>query len=88
MSSAAHLGSSGGVFPGTWNRIQLPVSDVNAKAAHLRTVGVKFPPRRYRKRNGQVANLIVDPSGNLVELFQPEYVQADGPSSTLRASVC
>jgi catechol 2,3-dioxygenase-like lactoylglutathione lyase family enzyme len=56
--------------PGGWNRIHLIVDDLPAEVARLRAAGVKF-------RNGIVTGpggsqvLLVDPSGNLVELFQP-----------------
>ncbi|PDT15534.1 glyoxalase [Rhizobium sp. J15] len=56
--------------PGGWNRIHLIVDDLAAEVARLRASGVRF-------RNDVVTGpggaqiLIVDPSGNLVELFQP-----------------
>jgi catechol 2,3-dioxygenase-like lactoylglutathione lyase family enzyme len=56
--------------PGGWNRIHLVVEDLAAEVQRLRAAGVQF-------RNDTVAGpggsqiLIVDPSGNLVELFQP-----------------
>lgn len=55
---------------GGWNRIHLIVDDLASEVARLRTSGVQF-------RNDVVTGpggaqiLIVDPSGNLVELFQP-----------------
>lgn len=56
--------------PGGWNRIHLVVDDLAAEVARLRAQGVSF-------RNDMVSGpgglqiLLVDPSGNLVELFQP-----------------
>lgn len=56
--------------PGGWNRIHLVVDDLAAEVKRLRAAGVQF-------RNDIVAGpggsqvLVVDPSGNLVELFQP-----------------
>ena len=56
--------------PGGRNRIHLIVEDLPAEVARLRASGVKF-------RNDIVAGpggsqiLVIDPSGNLVELFQP-----------------
>ena len=56
--------------PGGWNRIHLIVDDLPAEVARLRAAGVKF-------RNDIVTGpgwsqiLLVDPSGNLIELFQP-----------------
>jgi catechol 2,3-dioxygenase-like lactoylglutathione lyase family enzyme len=56
--------------PGGWNRIHFIVEDLESEMARLRAEGVTF-------RNEVVAGpggaqvLICDPSGNLVELFQP-----------------
>jgi catechol 2,3-dioxygenase-like lactoylglutathione lyase family enzyme len=56
--------------PGGWNRIHLVVDDLQAEITRLRAAGVRF-------RNDVVTGpggshiLIVDPSGNFVELFQP-----------------
>jgi catechol 2,3-dioxygenase-like lactoylglutathione lyase family enzyme len=56
--------------PGGWNRIHLIVSDIDAEVDRLRTAGLTF-------RNDIVAGpggrqvLLQDPSGNVVELFQP-----------------
>jgi catechol 2,3-dioxygenase-like lactoylglutathione lyase family enzyme len=56
--------------PGGWNRIHLIVDDLPAEVARLRAAGVQF-------RNDVVTGpggaqiLVVDPSGNFVELFQP-----------------
>lgn len=56
--------------PGGWNRFQVIVDDIAAEAARLRARGVSF-------RNDVVVGpggaqiLAEDPSGNLVELFQP-----------------
>jgi predicted enzyme related to lactoylglutathione lyase len=56
--------------PGGWNRIHLIVDDLSAEVARLRAAGVRI-------RNDIVAGpggsqvLLIDPSGNLVELFQP-----------------
>jgi catechol 2,3-dioxygenase-like lactoylglutathione lyase family enzyme len=56
--------------PGGWNRIHLIVDDLTAEIARLRATGVGF-------RNDVVTGpgglqiLLRDPSGNLVELFQP-----------------
>jgi catechol 2,3-dioxygenase-like lactoylglutathione lyase family enzyme len=56
--------------PGGWNRIHLIVDDLDAEVARLRAVGASF-------RNDVVSGpggsqiLLQDPSGNLVELFQP-----------------
>jgi catechol 2,3-dioxygenase-like lactoylglutathione lyase family enzyme len=56
--------------PGGWNRIQLPVSDIEAEAARLRAAGVKFRRDDIVSGPGGSQIWLVDPSGNLVELFQ------------------
>lgn len=56
--------------PGGWNRIHFVTSDLDAEIERLRASGVRF-------RNDVVAGpggrqvLVEDPSGNLIELFQP-----------------
>jgi catechol 2,3-dioxygenase-like lactoylglutathione lyase family enzyme len=55
---------------GGWNRIQLIVDDITAEMARLRTAGVPFRNDIVRGPGGAQV-LIEDPSGNLVELFQP-----------------
>jgi catechol 2,3-dioxygenase-like lactoylglutathione lyase family enzyme len=56
--------------PGGWNRIHLIVPDIESEVARLRSEGVTF-------RNDVVIGpggsqiLLQDPSGNVVELFQP-----------------
>lgn len=56
--------------PGGWNRIHFVVPDIEAEIARLKAQGVRF-------RNDIVAGpggkqiLVEDPSGNLIELFQP-----------------
>jgi len=56
--------------PGGWNRILLEVSDINAEAARLRALGVKFRREDIVSGPGGSQIWVVDPSGNLVELFQ------------------
>jgi len=58
--------------PGGWNRIQLPVSDIKAEAARLRAAGVKFRRDDIVSGPGGAQIWVVDPSGNLVEIFQPK----------------
>jgi catechol 2,3-dioxygenase-like lactoylglutathione lyase family enzyme len=59
-------------IPGGWNRILLEVSDINAEAARLRAAGVKFRRDDIVSGPGGSQIWVVDPSGNLVELFQPK----------------
>jgi catechol 2,3-dioxygenase-like lactoylglutathione lyase family enzyme len=56
--------------PGGWNRIHLIVDDLAAEVARLRASDVKFRNDIVTGPGGSQA-LLVDPSGNLVELFQP-----------------
>ncbi|MFI7701188.1 VOC family protein [Nonomuraea sp. NPDC049480] len=56
--------------PGGWNRIQMEVADVAAEAARLRESGARFRGDLVTGRGG-IQILLEDPSGNLVELFQP-----------------
>ncbi len=57
--------------PGGWNRISLRTSDLHATAAALRAEGVTF---RADITAGVAVDtaLVADPSGNLVELFEPQ----------------
>ncbi|MDW5316179.1 VOC family protein [Rhizobium sp. PL01] len=57
-------------LPGGWNRIHLIVDDLPADVASLRIAGVQFPNDIVTAPGGSQI-LLVDPSGNLVELFQP-----------------
>jgi len=58
--------------PGGWNRIHLIVADLPAEVARLRTAGVRFRNDIVTGPGGSQI-LLVDPSGNLVELFQPAH---------------
>jgi catechol 2,3-dioxygenase-like lactoylglutathione lyase family enzyme len=58
--------------PGGWNRILLQVTDIKAEAARLRAAGVKFRRDDIVSGPGGSQIWVVDPSGNLVELFQPK----------------
>jgi catechol 2,3-dioxygenase-like lactoylglutathione lyase family enzyme len=56
--------------PGGWNRISLRVSDLPATVATLRASGVTFR-REFAAGVAVDTALLADPSGNLVELFEP-----------------
>jgi catechol 2,3-dioxygenase-like lactoylglutathione lyase family enzyme len=56
--------------PGGWNRIHLIFDDLSAEVARLRAANVKFRNDIVTGPGGSQI-LLVDPSGNLVELFQP-----------------
>ena len=59
--------------PGGWNRIHLIVDDLEAEVARLTEEGVRFRNEIVRGPGGAQV-LAVDPSGNLVELFQPAAI--------------
>lgn len=56
--------------PGGWNRFQFVVEDIEQEVARLRAAGVAFRNDIVRGPGGAQI-LAVDPSGNLVEVFQP-----------------
>jgi catechol 2,3-dioxygenase-like lactoylglutathione lyase family enzyme len=56
--------------PGGWNRIHLIVADIAAEVARLRGAGVSFRNDVVTGPGGSQI-LLKDPSGNVVELFQP-----------------
>jgi catechol 2,3-dioxygenase-like lactoylglutathione lyase family enzyme len=56
--------------PGGWNRIHLIVEDLPTEVARLRTAGVRFRNDIVTGPGGSQI-LLIDPSGNFVELFQP-----------------
>ncbi len=56
--------------PGGWNRIQLVADDLGAEVTRLRAAGLRFRNDIVIGPGGSQI-LLEDPSGNLVELFQP-----------------
>ena len=56
--------------PGGWNRIHFVVDDIDAEVARLRDAGASFRNDIVTGPGGKQI-LLEDPSGNLVELFQP-----------------
>jgi catechol 2,3-dioxygenase-like lactoylglutathione lyase family enzyme len=56
--------------PGGWNRIHLIVDDIAAEVARLRDAGARFRNDILEGPGGKQI-LLEDPSGNVVELFQP-----------------
>lgn len=55
--------------PGGWNRIHLIVDDLTAEVARLSAAGVEFRNDIVSGPGGSQI-LLLDPAGNLVELFQ------------------
>jgi catechol 2,3-dioxygenase-like lactoylglutathione lyase family enzyme len=56
--------------PGGWNRFELVVDDIEAEVQRLRAAGVPFRNDIVRGPGGAQV-LAEDPSGNVIELFQP-----------------
>ncbi|MEU5884470.1 VOC family protein [Spirillospora sp. NPDC047279] len=56
--------------PGGWNRIHLIVDDLEAEVGKLRSAGLPFRNDVVTGPGGSQI-LLQDPSGNVVELFQP-----------------
>ena len=56
--------------PGGWNRVHLIVDDINAEVARLRAAGLTFRNDIVNGPGGSQI-LLEDPSGNVIELFQP-----------------
>jgi catechol 2,3-dioxygenase-like lactoylglutathione lyase family enzyme len=56
--------------PGGWNRIHLIVDDIEAEVARLRAAGARFRNDVLSGPGGKQI-LLLDPSDNVVELFQP-----------------
>ncbi len=56
--------------PGGWNRIHFIVPDLAAEVARLRSEGCEFRNEILSGPGGSQI-LLLDPSGNVIELFQP-----------------
>jgi catechol 2,3-dioxygenase-like lactoylglutathione lyase family enzyme len=61
--------------PGGWNRIHFIVDDIDAEVARLRDAGARFRNDILAGPGGKQI-LLQDPSGNVVELFQPAAPRA------------
>lgn len=61
--------------PGGWNRFSIEVPDVEAAVGELRAAGARFRNEVVVGAGGKQV-LVEDPSGNLVELFQPTRPEA------------
>lgn len=65
-------GRAGGTpEPGGWNRFQIEVGDLDGLLGSLREAGARFRGDRVEGQGGAQA-LVEDPSGNVVELFEPK----------------
>ena len=56
--------------PGGWSRFQIIVDDIKSDVSRLKQNGVQFK-NDIIENQGRKQILCLDPSGNLVELFQP-----------------
>ena len=65
--------AGGSPKPGGWNRFQLTVDDLDKTIEELRGSGAKFRGDIAEAAGGRQI-LLEDPSGNLVELFEPTTV--------------
>jgi uncharacterized glyoxalase superfamily protein PhnB/catechol 2,3-dioxygenase-like lactoylglutathione lyase family enzyme len=57
--------------PGGWNRIQIEVEDLQSSVNLLKQQGARFKTDVIAGQGGKQA-LLEDPSGNLIELFEPK----------------
>jgi catechol 2,3-dioxygenase-like lactoylglutathione lyase family enzyme len=74
-SSAGRVMPDGAVpRPGGWNRIHLVTEDLDREIARLKAAGVRFRNEVVTGPGGRQI-LVEDPSGNLIELFQPAAEQ-------------
>jgi predicted enzyme related to lactoylglutathione lyase len=71
--------------PGGWNRIHLVVDDLDATVARLKAAGGRFRNEAVQGGGGKQM-LLEDPSGNLVELFEPNSPAYRAPGSGSRAA--
>lgn len=71
-TSARKALKSGAVpVPGGWNRVVVPVKDLAGTVARLQALGIQFRSLPIKGPGGQQA-LADDPSGNPIEIFQPQ----------------
>ena len=69
---AGGAGRAGGApEPGGWNRFQLEIDNLEAFVGGIREAGAVFRGDRVEGQGGAQI-LVEDPSGNVVELFQPK----------------
>lgn len=58
-------------FPGGWNRIELVVENLSSEVEKLRLKGLHFRNDIITGPGGSQI-LLIDPSGNFIELFEPK----------------
>jgi predicted enzyme related to lactoylglutathione lyase len=59
-------------FPGGWNRIALVVENLTSEVARLKAEGLHFRNDIISGPGGSQI-LLIDPSGNFIELFEAKH---------------
>ena len=85
MGGGAPMPSGEQQKPGGWNRIHLIVENLDGEIARLKSAGCRFRNEVVQGVGGRQI-LLEDPSGNLVELFQPNTPEYRAPGSGSKAS--
>ena len=71
QSSAGRAMADGAVpGPGGWNRLHFIVDDLESEVTRLKGEGCQFRNEMIKGPGGSQI-LLLDPSGNIIELFQP-----------------
>lgn len=70
LCKSSWFDTSSGPEPGGWNRIIVQTDSLDRDVATLRNAGVQFRSE-FMKGPGGRQILAEDPSGNLVEMFEP-----------------
>lgn len=71
--------------PGGWNRIHLIVEDLDGTIATLKSASCRFRSDAIQGTGGKQI-LLEDPSGNLIELFEPNTRAYRAPGSGSQAA--
>src|SRR5689334_21082514 len=69
---------------GGWNRVHIVVEDLDAEVASLKAAGGRFRNDVVQGVGGKQI-LLQDPSGNLIELFEPNRAEYRAPGSGSKA---
>jgi catechol 2,3-dioxygenase-like lactoylglutathione lyase family enzyme len=80
----APMGTGEPQKPGGWNRIHLIVEDLDRTIVTLKSAGCRFRNEAIQGVGGKQI-LLEDPSGNLIELFQPNTAAYRAPGSSRKA---
>ncbi|CAN7716102.1 VOC family protein [Rhizobium sp. LjRoot258] len=72
--------------PGGWNRIHLTVENLDRIVGRLTSAGCRFRNEAIQGAGGKQI-LLEDPSGNLVELFEPNTPLYRAPGSSSRIAI-